>query len=133
MSTFVKRDEVRQEHFGWGVIGWRCAPGNTGSKQLVVLDVALEPGQGHDFHRHPDQEEVIIVKSGQIEQWIERSSTTLRAGDSAYIDADVVHGSFNTGDETARLQVVIGPPIGDSGYVLEDVSAEEPWASIRTE
>ena len=94
------------------------------------MDVTLEPGEGHDFHRHPGQEEMIIVKQGRITQYIEQESTTLGAGDSVYLDEGVIHASFNDGDETAHLQVVIGPSLGgETGYGLEDVSAEEPWAS----
>ena len=48
-----------------------------------------------------------------------------------YLDAGVVHASYNDGDETAHLQVVIGPSLGEGGYGLVDVSAEEPWASLR--
>ena len=98
------------------------------------MDVTLEPGEGHDFHRHPGQEEMIIVKQGRVEQYLERDSTVLEPGDSVYIDADVVHASFNVGDETAHLQVVIGPSLGEgSGYGLVDVSGEEPWASLRAD
>jgi len=132
MSTCVKNADVRQEEFDWGIVGWRCAPENTGSRALVVMDVSLAPGEGHNFHRHPGQEEMIILKSGRIEQYLERDSTILEAGDSVYIDADVVHASFNVGDEAAELQVVIGPSLGEgSGYGLVDVSGEEPWASLR--
>jgi len=128
----VKNADVRQEQFDWGVVGWRCAPDNTGSKHLVVMDVSLAPGEGHDFHRHPGQEEMIILKSGRIEQFLERDSTILEPGDSVYIDDDVVHASFNIGNETAHLQVMIGPSLGEgSGYGLVDVSGEEPWASLR--
>jgi quercetin dioxygenase-like cupin family protein len=131
MSTFVKQGDVRQEQFDWGVIGWRLVP-RTGSRHLVVMDVTLEPGEGHDFHRHPGQEEMIIVKGGSITQYIERESTTLGPGDSVYLDEGVVHASFNESGETAQLQVVIGPSIGgETGYGLEDVSGEEPWASLR--
>jgi quercetin dioxygenase-like cupin family protein len=131
MSSFVKQDDVRQESFDWGTIGWRLTP-DRGSKQLVVMDVTLEPGEGHDFHRHPGQEEMIIVKQGEITQYVERDSTTLGVGDSVYLDEGVVHASFNEGGETAHLQVVIGPSLGgESGYGLEDVSGEEPWASLR--
>ena len=132
MSTFVRQSEIRQENFDWGIVGWRCAPENTGSKALVVMDVSLEPGEGHNFHKHPGQEEMIIVKAGRIEQYLERDATILEAGDSVYIDADVVHASFNVGEETAHLQVVIGPSLGEgSGYGLEDVSTEQPWATLR--
>ena len=132
MSSFVKQADVRQENFDWGVIGWRLVP-DKGSKQLVVMDVTLEPGEGHDFHKHPGQEEMIIVKQGEITQYVERESTSLGAGDSVYLDEGVVHASFNDGTATAHLQVVIGPSLGgETGYGLEDVSAEEPWASLRS-
>ena len=133
MSAFVRRSEIREEDFGWGVIGWRCTPRETGAKQLVVLDVTLEPGQAHDFHRHPGQEEVIVVRSGRIEQWVDREAATLGPGDSVFIGADLVHATFNDGDETAHLQVVLGPAIdSESGYGLVDVSGEEPWSSLRS-
>jgi quercetin dioxygenase-like cupin family protein len=132
MSSFVKQTDVEQEQFDWGTIGWRCRPANTGSNQLVVMDVTLEPGEGHAFHRHPGQEEMIIVKRGSVTQYLEQDSTTLNAGDSVYIDDGVIHASYNDGAETAHLQVVIGPSLGEGGYGLEDVSGEEPWASVRS-
>ena len=80
MSRFVMQADVDQEEFDWGTIGWRCRPANTGAKSLVVMDVTLEPGEGHAFHRHDGQEEMIIVKQGSITQFLERESATLRAG-----------------------------------------------------
>src|SRR5882724_3568732 len=130
MSSFVKQADVRQESFDWGVIGWRLTP-DKGSKHLVIMDVTLEPGEGHDFHRHPGQEEMIIVKQGGITQYLEREPAQLGPGDSVFIAEGVVHASFNDGTVTAELQVVIGPSLGDEGYGLEDVSGEEPWASLR--
>jgi quercetin dioxygenase-like cupin family protein len=131
MSRFVKKSDIEQEQFDWGVIGWRCVPA-TGAKQVVVMDVKLEPGEGHDFHRHPGQEEMIIVKRGRITQYLERESTDLGPEDSVFIEADVIHASFNEGDETADLQVIIAPSLGEgSGYGVVDVSGEEPWASVR--
>jgi quercetin dioxygenase-like cupin family protein len=106
-------------------------PALTGSRHLTVVDVALEPGFGHDFHKHPDQEEMIVVTSGRIEQWIETERRELGPGDSVYIDRDVVHASFTLGEETARLEVVLGPAVGENGYELVDMSAEEPWRSLR--
>ena len=131
MSRFVKQGEVEQEQFDWGTIGWRCRPANTSAKQLVVMDVTLEPGEGHDFHRHDGQEEMIIVKQGTVTQFLEQQAVTLDPGDSVYIDEGVVHASFNDGGERVHLQVVISPSIGEEGYGLVDVSAEEPWASLR--
>jgi quercetin dioxygenase-like cupin family protein len=131
MSSFVLQSGIRQEDFDWGRIGWRLTP-DDGAKHLVVMDVTLEPGEGHAFHRHPGQEEMIIVKQGTITQYLEQASQTLEPLDSVFIEAGVIHASYNDGDETAHLQVVIAPSLGEgSGYGLEDVSGQEPWASIR--
>jgi len=130
-TTFVKLGDVRREQFDWGVIGWRLVP-SKGAQHLVVMDVELQPGGGHDFHRHPGQEEMIIVKSGRITQFVEQESTEMGAGDSAFVPEGVVHASFNDGDETASLQVVIAPSLGgETGYGLEDVADSEPWVSLR--
>ena len=67
----------------------------------------------------------------EVTQFIERESTTLGSGDSVYLDAGIVHASYNDGDETAHLQVVIGPSLGEGGYGLVDVSSDEPWVSLR--
>jgi quercetin dioxygenase-like cupin family protein len=131
MSSFVLQSGIRQEDFDWGRIGWRLTP-DDGAKHLVVMDVTLEPGEGHAFHRHPGQEEMIIVKQGTITQYLERESQVLEPLDSVFIEEGVIHASYNDGNETAHLQVVIAPSLGEgSGYGLEDVSDQEPWASIR--
>jgi quercetin dioxygenase-like cupin family protein len=131
MSTFVKQAGMTVDTVDWGTIGWRTRPANTGCKTFVVMDVELEPTFGHDFHKHPQQDELITVLAGTIEQWIEGEKTILEAGDSVYLDKDVVHASFNVGDVPARLLVVLAPSNGEEGYELVDVSSEEPWASQR--
>ena len=131
MSSFVPQSGIRQEDFDWGRIGWRLTPAD-GAKHVVVMDVTLEPGEGHAFHRHPGQEEMIIVKQGRITQYLEQASSTLEPLDSVFIEEGVIHASYNDGAETAHLQVVIAPSLGEgSGYGLEDVSDQEPWASLR--
>jgi len=123
--------EVPMEDFEWGSAGMRCAPPGTGCDTFVVMDVRLDPGFFHAFHKHPDQDEMITVVSGKVTQFLEGESTVLGPGDSVYIDKDVVHGSYNDFDEPAQLAVVLAPAVGDGGYVAVDVSAEEPWASAR--
>ena len=100
-----------------------CRPGG--------VAVTFSPGAGHAFHRHPNQEEFILVLEGQVEQWVGRKKRMLGPGDSAFVGRDVVHASFNTGGRAARLLAVLGPSVGQAGYELVDVAGEEPWASIR--
>ena len=132
MTTFIPLADVRREDFDWGVIGWRLVPAQ-GAQHLVVMDVELTPGGGHAFHRHPGQEEMIVVKEGTIVQFVGEESATLTAGDSVFIPEGEVHASFNDDTEqTAYLQVVMSPSLGaDTGYGLEDVSDQEPWRSLR--
>jgi quercetin dioxygenase-like cupin family protein len=98
---------------------------------MCVMDVHLAPGGGHEFHRHPDQEEIIWVREGRIEQWLEGDKHELGAGEAVYIPRDVVHASFTVGDETAKLSVILTPTAGDDGYSVIDVSGEEPWSGLR--
>ena len=131
MSRFVMAGDVPVESYDWGDAGMRCAPPGTGCESFVVMDVRLDPGFFHAFHKHPDQDEMITIVSGKVTQFLEGESTVLGAGDSVYIDKDVVHGSYNDFDEPAQLAVVLAPAVTDGGYVAVDVSAEEPWASLR--
>jgi quercetin dioxygenase-like cupin family protein len=133
MTTFIPLADVRREDFDWGVIGWRLVPAQ-GAQHLVVMDVELTPGGGHAFHRHPGQEEMIVVKEGTIVQFVGEESATLTAGDSVFIPEGEVHASFNDdAEQTAYLQVVMSPSLGaDTGYGLEDVSDQEPWRSLRS-
>lgn len=95
MSRFVLQGDVAQNGFDWGDIGWRCTPALAGATMFAVMDVTLGPGMAHDFHTHPDQDEMIIVTTGRVEPWIERDSRQLGPGDSVDVDAGVVHGPFN--------------------------------------
>ena len=131
-GKFVVESEIERERLDWGEIGWISRPSATGAADLTVMDVTLEPGYGHDFHKHPDQEEVIYVRSGRIEQWLEERSRELSSGEAVFIPKDVVHASFNTGEETAKLTVMLGPCVGEGGYVAVDVTAEERWSSLRS-
>jgi quercetin dioxygenase-like cupin family protein len=131
-GRFVVQGEApAPDRMEWGTVSWICNPVTTGAATLTVNDVTIDPGQGHDFHKHPDQDEVIIVVEGEIEQWLERESRRLRPGDAVVIPAAAVHASFNVGDGVARITVILGPCAGPVGYEIVDVSAEEPWRSLR--
>jgi len=130
-GTFVHGEDVEHESADWGGLSWISRPPSTGAQQLTVIDVTLNPGHGHDFHKHPDQEEVIVVQAGKIEQWLEQEKTTLGPGEAVFISAGTVHASFNTADEPARMTVALAPCVGEGGYELVDVSAEQPWRSVR--
>ena len=131
-GKFISAAEVKREGLEWGSLAWFSSPGASDAKDLVVLEVSLSPGRGHNFHKHPRQEEVIYVIEGEIEQWLDREKRVLRPGDSVFIGAGVVHASFNIGDRMAKVLAILGPCIGAEGYELVDVAGEEPWVSLRS-
>jgi quercetin dioxygenase-like cupin family protein len=130
-GKFMLRSDVAPEMLDWGQLRWLSNPPSTGAGQLTVIDVTLAPGKGHDFHRHPDQEEVLLIVAGRVEQWVDREKRILGPGDSAFVPKGVVHASFNAGDTDARIAAILGPCVGEIGYELVDVTAEAPWNTLR--
>jgi quercetin dioxygenase-like cupin family protein len=128
---FVTPDEMEVEELPWGPHEWLCRPGLTRAEKLQLVRVRMPAGQGHAFHRHPTMEEIIYVVSGRAEQWVGRGSRLLGPGDTAHIPTDLVHGTWNAGDETLVFLAILSPARCD-GPALVDVSGEEPWRSLRT-
>ena len=69
---------------------------------------------------------------GTLEQWLEQEKRVLTVGDSVVIPASAVHATFNDGEVAARILAILSPAVGDEGYGVEDVSGEQPWASLRS-
>lgn len=130
-GKFIATTQVERERLEWGTLGWLSRPTTTGAKQLVVIEVNLSPGHGHNFHKHPDQEETIYVIEGSIEQWLETKKQILNPGDSAFIPADMVHASFNISSQPAKLLAILGPCSGPDGYELVEVADQAPWSGLR--
>lgn len=129
-GQFVTTAAAQREQLSWGSLGWMCRPA-IGAKDLTVIEVTLNPGGGHNFHKHPDQEEVIYVIDGAVEQWLREEKRSLNPGDAVFIPAGVVHASFNTGSTPAKLIAILGPCVGAGGYVSVEVADQEPWKSLR--
>jgi quercetin dioxygenase-like cupin family protein len=129
-SQFRIEQNIAPDHAGWGYSRWLSHPSSTGAKQLTAMSASIAPGQGHSFHKHPTQEEVLYVIEGQIEQWIEGEKRMLGAGDAIFIAPGIVHASFNTGSDDARVIVIFSPCVGD-GFEAVDVSNEAPWLGLR--
>jgi quercetin dioxygenase-like cupin family protein len=130
-GKFVIAKEIELTVDDFGTSRRLSDPPNTGAKQLTVIDVNFDPGKGHNFHKHPDQEEVVLVVAGKVEQWVDREKRILGPGDSAFIPADVVHASFNAGDQPAEILAILGPCVGPVGYELVDVANDAPWNTLR--
>jgi quercetin dioxygenase-like cupin family protein len=127
---FVTESEMQVEQLPWGPHDWLSRPGLTEAEGLLLVRVHMPPGEAHKFHKHPELEEIIYVLSGTAEQWVDRDKRILTAGQVAHIPKDVVHGTYNAGDDTLEFLAILSPAKCE-GPMLVDVSEEEPWASLR--
>lgn len=109
---------------------WQCKPGMVADTNLMFVRCHLEPGAAHKFHFHPRMEEILYILSGTAEQWVESSKRVLKAGDSLYLPAGVIHATYNIGFDTLEFLAILSPAKSE-GPVTVEVSDQEPWKSLR--
>ena len=128
--TFKAAEEIARDEHDWGTFAAVSSPAD-GAERIMAVEATFLPGKAHDFHRHPNQEEVIYVLRGEIELWVEDEQRLVGPGDAVVIPAGVVHASFNVGAEPAKLIAVLSPCVGKAGYEVEELADQEPWRSMR--
>src|SRR3954467_13461976 len=119
MADEVERTPSRVGRVAVSAIDWR--------QTADSCSKIISPGQRHSFHKHPDQEEVIYVLVGEVEQWLDRDKRTLRAGDSVFVPAGMARASFNVGERDATILAIFGPSAGEGGVEAVEVAGEAPW------
>lgn len=129
---FLTKNTVKVEKLPRGLHHWLSRPDVTGSEQLVTVRVEVEPGNGHPFHRHPNMEEIIYILSGKAEQWLEEESRILTEGEAVFVPENMVHGTYNAGDEPLAFLAILSPAKDLDGDGMVDVSGEEPWCNLKT-
>jgi quercetin dioxygenase-like cupin family protein len=127
---FVSFEETVVERVSGRSHFWHSRPDMVKDTNLLFVRCQIDPGQAHKFHRHPKMEEILYVLSGTAEQWAEREKRIMTAGQSLYLPADLVHGTYNPGPDTLDFLAVLSPAHAE-GPGTVDVSEEEPWRSLR--
>ena len=89
-GKFTLGKDVVREQIEWGVRAWFSLPESTSTQHLVLVEVDLTPGFGHNFHIHPNQEEIIYVLAGELDQWLETEHHSLKPGDTVFIPKNTV-------------------------------------------
>ena len=123
--------EVGTDLHDWGSSVWISHPPSTGAQKFTIIEGTFKPGGSHSFHKHPDQEEVVYIVAGEVEQWIEDQKRLLGPGDAAFIPAGIVHASFNAGKTDAKLIAIFGPSVGVNGFETVEMADETPWSNLR--
>lgn len=127
---FISETEALKEDYKGRTNFWLCRPEIAEAKDLQLCRAVLPGGEGHNFHTHPELEEIIYVLEGTVEQWVEKEHRLLGPGEVAHIPAGVVHATFNASSQDAVILAILSPAAAQ-GPFLVDVSGEEPWKSIR--
>ena len=128
--SFITGRAARVYDMPWGKHEWLSEPALTGAADLALVRVTMPPGTGHQFHRHPELEEIIYVVDGIAEQWVNRAKRRLRTGDVAFIPRNVVHGTYNPGRRPWTFLAILSPA-ASKGPAVIDCFNDEPWRRLR--
>ncbi len=127
---FVSLAETEVENLPGKVHHWYCKPGMVRDTNLMFVRAQLLPGEAHPFHFHPKMEEILYILSGTAEQWVEREKKSMRQGDSLYLPAGIIHGTYNAGSDPLNFLAILSPAKSGDPVTVE-VSEQEPWKSLR--
>jgi mannose-6-phosphate isomerase-like protein (cupin superfamily) len=81
-----------------------------GATALCIFEQWVDPGTGAPTHSHA-VEEVLTVRAGEAEMWIEAERVTVTAGQSLLIPAGRKHGFRNAGSSTLHVHAVLASPV----------------------
>lgn len=109
---------------------WHYNPDQVAFADTVLVRVAMPVGGGHNFHRHPEMNEILYILKGKVEQWVEDEMQYLEAGDSVYIDPDVVHATFNAGEEEVEFLAILAPGKGWQAGTIDEYE-NLPYSTYR--
>jgi mannose-6-phosphate isomerase-like protein (cupin superfamily) len=84
-----------------------------GAVQLCMFEQWVAPGNGAPTHSHP-VEEVLTVREGEAEMWLDQERLIVTAGQSLIVPARRQHGFRNSGKVTLHLHAVLASPVFES-------------------
>jgi quercetin dioxygenase-like cupin family protein len=98
------------EHWRPGVETRMLVSARNGAAQLCIFEQWIAPGTGAPTHWHP-VEEVLTVREGEAEMWIDQALVTVTACQYLIVPAGRKHGFRNSGTATLHLHAVLASPV----------------------
>jgi mannose-6-phosphate isomerase-like protein (cupin superfamily) len=102
--------DMSPEHWRLGVETRMLVSATNGAAQLCIFEQWIAPGAGAPTHAHP-VEEVLTVRDGEAEMWMEEQRVTVAVGQSLVIPAGRQHGFRNSGNVTLHIHAVLASPV----------------------
>jgi mannose-6-phosphate isomerase-like protein (cupin superfamily) len=101
---------IESEHWRTGVETRMVVSARNGASQLCIFEQWVAPGTGTPTHSHP-VEEVLSVRGGEAEMWIDDERAVVRSGESLIVPAGRKHGFRNCGAVTLHIHAVLAAPV----------------------
>lgn len=108
--NIIEPRERALEQWRSGVETRMVVSAQNGAAQLCIFEQWVAPGQGAPTHSHP-VEEVLTVREGEAEMWLDGEHLHVAAGQSLVVPAGRLHGFRNSGTTTLHIHAVLASPI----------------------
>jgi len=110
-------DHARQASEEWrpGVLTRMRVSAAVGARQLCVFEQWCAPGAGAPSHLHA-VEELLTVREGEAEVWLDGRRGTLASGQSLVVPAGLSHGFRNIGGGTLHVEATLAAPIFEASF-----------------
>lgn len=102
--------DMLPEQWRLGVETRMLVSASNGAVQLCIFEQWIAPGAGAPTHSHP-VEEVLTVREGEAEMWMDGARVIVSAGQSLIVPAQRQHGFRNSGTVTLHIHAVLASPI----------------------
>ncbi|MGA8930939.1 MAG: cupin domain-containing protein, partial [Pseudolabrys sp.] len=110
-------DVNRQSSEEWraGVVTRMKASAANSATQLCLFEQWCDPGHGAPNHLHA-VEEVLCVREGQADVWIDDKHVTLTSGQLVIVPAGRKHGFSNIGQTVLHIESTLAAPVFEAAY-----------------
>jgi mannose-6-phosphate isomerase-like protein (cupin superfamily) len=102
--------DIPSEQWRLGVETRMLVSASNGAAQLCIFEQWIAPGAGAPTHTHP-VEEVLTVREGEAEMWMDEQRVIVSAGQSLIVPAERKHGFRNSGNVTLHIHAVLASPV----------------------
>ena len=83
--------------------------------QLCMFEQWCDPGHGAPNHLHA-VEEVLCVREGQADFWVDDKHVTLTSGQLVIVPAGRKHGFSNSGRSVLHIESTLAAPVFEAAY-----------------
>jgi mannose-6-phosphate isomerase-like protein (cupin superfamily) len=117
-------DLEQQPHEEWrvGVMTRMKASATDSATQLCMFEQWCEPGHGAPTHLYAI-EEVLCVRDGQADVWVDDTHATLTSGKMVIVPAGRRHGFSNNGKTILHIESTLAAPVFEAVYDDKRVAA----------